>query len=147
MSLKLVRIALWQRCLVGLSSTIFQIIWAPCSRNVSRGLWAPSWCSWVLNLLALLCLELVRLAAYKGKPGSPYVSHCAGAVPEVELFLAVSGAFQNHPLGVLLVWLIELSSGVLWSPLVFVLVLSPLGWGSGTSQCQMLPITGLRLPM
>lgn len=47
--------------------------------------------------------------------------------PEAELFPADSGACHNTPLGVLLVWLVVSSFGVVCSPPLIMLVLGPLG--------------------
>lgn len=61
-------------------------------------------------------------------------------VLKVQLSAARSGAFQDLPLGVPLVWLVGLCSGVVWSQPLVVLVLGTLGRGSGAGWYQMLQL-------
>lgn len=119
--------AFWWRCLVGLSSTIFQTTWALCFRNICV------LCSWVLNTLGPFIggINPFRLGDYNGKTQSPCLRHCKELPSEAGLFPLGSSAFQNPSLGVLFMWPVGSSSGVVWSSTLVVFVLGPFGWGSG----------------
>ena len=102
--------------------------------------------SWIL--LAHSWVELIlRLTDYKYRLQLPCMSCCAGSAPEKKFFPGRSGACWNPPLGVPLVWLVGLISGVVWSPTLVVLVLAPLRRVFGAGQCQTLCVTGLGLPV
>ena len=140
--------ALWCWCLVGLSGTIFQITWAQCSRNVSRGLCAPSCSSQVLNAIGH-CIGGGNTSGWlniKINLDHDVWVTWQGMTPET-LFSAGSGACQKPPLDVPCIWLVGSSSGVVWSPPLVVLVLVQLGRCSDTVQCQMYHVTGLGLPV
>ena len=87
--------------------------------------------SW--KLLTLLWLELTLQAGWLI---SVNLNQCVwdtmwGLSFKVEFFPAGSGTCWNSSLDVQLVWIVGLSSGVVWSSPVVVLVLGPLGNGSG----------------
>lgn len=73
------------------------------------------------------------------------MSCCSGATSKAELFPPSSGVCWSPPLAEPLVWLVWTSSGEVWNPPLFMLVLGPLGQGSGAGQCQILCVSDLGL--
>ena len=96
-------------------------------------------------LLALSWVEIIIQAGdCKGKP-QPLQDTLQGLPLVGALFSAGSGACKNLCLCVLIVWLVEWSSGVVQRPPQVLLPLGPLRWGSCTGLHQMLCVPSLGL--
>lgn len=148
MSLSLVRLALFSRCLVWLSDAVVIIIWTRSSRNVP--------CVGFVNPLIVVeswfvldCLWVgltFKLTDFEYQPPMQCPICCTGLDLTKQNYLQRIMVSVRLPLDLSLIKLIGLCSDVVWSFPPSILVLEHLGRDFHAGQYQMRPVTGPGLP-